>query len=358
MFIGDVSILIYIINNLYKMFSNKEDLKNWILDYIDIKGKKSLHIAINNSKVIKDRIQEYTSFLPTESKYNQRCYHIINELYEIPYCKYCKANKVNFNNRDKNWKYLEYCSSKCGRINDNSFGKYKETSLKKYGVDNYSKTKDFKDRMVKNNIEKYGTDWYQKSEDFKLKSVKTCLEKYGFTSYSKTNEFKKKIRESFLNNWGVDWYTKSKDFRDKFKKTCLEKYGFEHFMLDDFICNSFKKQFKSYILPSGESIKLQGYENFALDILFLNYVESDIVISNTDIREEIGIINYFIGDNEKVYLPDIYIKSQNKIIEVKSKWTYEIEIIKNKLKKEACLDMGMEFEFWIIDRNGKLNMVL
>jgi len=56
MFIGDVSILIYIINNLYKMFSNKEDLKNWILDYIDIKGKKSLHIAINNSKVIKDRI--------------------------------------------------------------------------------------------------------------------------------------------------------------------------------------------------------------------------------------------------------------------------------------------------------------
>ena len=58
--------------------------------------------------------------------------------------------------------------------------------------------------------------------------------------------------------------------------------------------------------------------------------------------------------SDKISPGDLYLVTK----EVKSKWTYEIEIIKNKLKKEACLDMGMEFEFWIIDRNGKLNMVL
>ena len=83
---------------------------------------------------------------------------------------------------------------------------------------------------------------------------------------------------------------------------------------------------------------------------------------------DVSILIYIINNLYKMFsnkedlknwiLDYIYIKSQNKIIEVKSKWTYEIEIIKNKLKKEACLDMGMEFEFWIIDRNGKLNMVL
>jgi len=29
------------------MFNNKEELKKWITDYIDNKGKRSLHIAMN-----------------------------------------------------------------------------------------------------------------------------------------------------------------------------------------------------------------------------------------------------------------------------------------------------------------------
>ena len=340
------------------MFNNVLELKSWISDYIENKGKRSLHIAINNSKGIKEDIKAHTDFLPEEIGFNQRCYHILNDIKEIPVCKYCGIEKVNFNNRDKKWGYLDYCSSKCGRLNSKSQLKYKETSLKKYGVDNFSKTKVFKDKMNDLNISKYGVKWYQQSEDFRQKSIKTCLEKYGFTSYTKTEEFKLKIRESFMLNWGVDWYTKSQDFRDKFKKTCMERYGVEHFMFDDDISNLFKKQYKDYKLPSGKIVRIQGYENFALDILLKKYNEDDLLISNKEIRNEIGIINYIIDDSQKIYIPDIYIKSENKIIEVKSQFTYDSELEKNKIKKESCIDMGIDFEFWIIDKSGNIKNCL
>lgn len=339
------------------MFNNINELKKWIEDYINNKGKRSLHIAINNSEDIKVNISHYTQFLPKEIGYNQRCYHIINEIYEIPKCKKCGINNVNFNNRNKEWRYLDYCSSKCGRINEESMQKYKKTSLIKYGVDNYSKTKDFKDRMIDINKNNYGVDWYQQSLDFKEKSILSCLSKYGFDRFSKTEDFKIRVRKTFVEKYGVDWYTKSNDFKSKFRNTCLEKYGCEHFLLNEDLSSRFKRQFKDYEMPSGKIYKIQGYENIAIDELLNNYKEDDIVISNIDIRKEIGIINYFMDKNERLYIPDIYIKSENKIIEVKSNWTYNLEVEKNLLKKEACVKSGIKFEFWIISRNRKIKIL-
>lgn len=68
------------------MFETLEDLKTWVNDYIANKGKKSLHTAINNSKRIKNDIITFTHFLPIETRINQRCYHIISGLVEIPLC--------------------------------------------------------------------------------------------------------------------------------------------------------------------------------------------------------------------------------------------------------------------------------
>jgi hypothetical protein len=54
--------------------------------------------------------------------------------------------------------------------------------------------------------------------------------------------------------------------------------------------------------------------------------------------------------------PDIYIKSLNKIIEVKSDYVYIKELQKNIIKKKACLYLGYNFEFWIFD--GKHNLTI
>jgi len=49
------------------------------------------------------------------------------------------------------------------------------------------------------------------------------------------------------------------------------------------------------------------------------------------------------------YYPDIYIKSENKVIEVKSNYTFYKDYDKNILKKKACIKMGLDFEFMILD---------
>jgi hypothetical protein len=47
------------------------------------------------------------------------------------------------------------------------------------------------------------------------------------------------------------------------------------------------------------------------------------------------------------------VKSENKIIEVKSSYTYSKELIKNILKSLATRKLGFEFEFWIYTPNKK-----
>lgn len=58
-------------------------------------------------------------------------------------------------------------------------------------------------------------------------------------------------------------------------------------------------------------------------------------------------ISYKLNQKEFKYYPDIYIKSENKIIEVKSSWTYEKNLVKNILKALATMKLGYSFEFWI-----------
>lgn len=133
-----------------------------------------------------------------------------------------------------------------------------------------------------------------------------------------------------------------KDISDRFKKLWQN---------EDFI-NSVKdngKLYKKYILPSGEIVNIQGNENLALDILLKNYSENDLIIGISEINK-IDSFYYEDKDGETHrYFPDFYIKSENKIIEVKSEWTYNINYEKNQLKMNACLEKNYNFEFMIID---------
>jgi len=62
-------------------------------------------------------------------------------------------------------------------------------------------------------------------------------------------------------------------------------------------------------------------------------------------------IKYFLNNKEKRYYPDILIKSENLIIEVKSDYTYKKDLIKNILKALATRKLGYDFEFWIYDKD-------
>lgn len=137
------------------------------------------------------------------------------------------------------------------------------------------------------------------------------------------------------------------------KSTCLEKYGYEIPMHHpDVLDNCIKKQYniKPFTFPSGNIVQMQGYEDLALKILIdTGYQENDIITSRTLIPSFIYIHN----KKEKKYLPDIFIQSENKIIEVKSDRTFDIMKIQNLIKALSARKSGYDFEFWIFNKVKK-----
>jgi hypothetical protein len=108
---------------------------------------------------------------------------------------------------------------------------------------------------------------------------------------------------------------------------------------------------KEYIFPSGNKIKIQGYEHFALDELLNieNINENDIMTGYKDVPT----IWYHDENNKKRrHYVDIFIPKQNRCIEIKSTWTAK----KNNgiifLKQNAAKELGYIYEIWIYDAKG------
>ena len=166
------------------------------------------------------------------------------------------------------------------------------------------------------------------------------------TKHKKTPEYREKMRI----------LTKRKIYgfgTEKFRKTIRERYGVENISQDTSIHKrQHRVRSKQYIFPSGRIEMIQGYEHLAIDEILKNFNEDDIVVNLSEIRDLVGRFFYKLGDQKKVYHPDIYIKSSRTIVEVKSGWTFSKELEINMLKKQAVLEKGLNFEFMIFDRNG------
>lgn len=127
-------------------------------------------------------------------------------------------------------------------------------------------------------------------------------------------------------------------------------------LLDKLYINhqEFYKNIKiDHITKSGKIFKLDSKcEEKALIRLLKKYNEDNIKRDRTELPN----ILYTCSNKEfcnclKVphkYFCDFYIPTENLIIEVKSKRTYEIDKDKNDLKKKICEEKGYKFEFIII----------
>lgn len=212
--------------------------------------------------------------------------------------------------------------------------KIKATCMSKYGVDSHFRSKEVIENRKKKVFEKYGVENVLQIKEvidkIKASNIKKCGHEYATQNLTK-------------EEWGKRM--------EKRKKTNIERFGYEnpaqHPETFEKIQES-AKRFKEYKMPSGEIRKIQGYEGFALDELLKIYEENQI---KTD-RKDVGRIKYVLNGINKYYSPDIGIPNENKLIEVKSKFTYTIEPEKIKCKGEACKGLGFEYEIWIYDRKG------
>jgi hypothetical protein len=193
------------------------------------------------------------------------------------------------------------------------------------------------------------------NEKTKEKYKEICLEKYGTENPFSNEEIKEKIKETCLEKYGTENPMQNEKTKEKFKETCLEKYGVEHphqnaNIMDKCSKNAYK--LKEYTLPSGKTIKLQGYEYFAFDELLKTENIPEEEISNG--CKNVPVIWY--EDAQKMkhrHYVDIFISSQNRCIEVKSTWTAEKKKDNIFLKQQFAKELGYKYEIWVYNQKGE-----
>ena len=136
----------------------------------------------------------------------------------------------------------------------------------------------------------------------------------------------------------------------------FKKYGYENpsqcpIIADKKTKNSYNR--KLYILPSGKEEYIQGYEHFALDKLIKEeFIEETDIITGCKNVPTIWY-NDELGKKHRHYV-DIFIKSMNKFIEVKSTWTYKKNMEKVELTKNTIKEKGFLYECWVFDSKGNV----
>lgn len=321
---------------------------------------------------------------------------------EISYNHFDKGRRCN-NKECMNKKKEETSMIKFGKAYYTQTEEYKkavkETSIKKYGETHHTKTKEYLEKIKKFNLEKYGKEYLFQTDDFKEKLKKKCMdnygleyysqtnlvkdkiiitniEKYGFACSSKNNDVKQKMINTNIEKYGVQFTLSNKIIKDKANKTILDKYNVDNISQCDFIKikkqqtsfenygtyhpmqnidvftkskhHSFNK--KKYYMPSGKLVIIQGYENFMLDDLVETYSEDDIITDDFSKPE----VWYFDDDGKyHRYFADAYIPKDNRVIEVKSIYTFQLDRRKIHLTKMAVYALGYEYNLIVYDKKGK-----
>lgn len=104
-------------------------------------------------------------------------------------------------------------------------------------------------------------------------------------------------------------------------------------------------------LPSGKIISVHGYERFAIPHLISQGVQENDLICGVF---KCDPIQYVYKGSIHHYIPDIYIKSLNMIVEVKSKYHFFRELERNGAKAKATVEAGYNFRLLVFGGNGNI----
>ena len=302
------------------------------------KIKTGVENIFNDVEYIKKKFQKkYGVNHPSKVK------KFINKSKQTCLIKYgCEFSFQSENNKKKT-----QCTKK-QRYDDshyNNQSKSLSTLFKNYGVSNPSHIPFISEKRKSTMVDRYGVEHIMQSDEYKEKYTDTMNERYGVSYPMQNSELFEKRKSTMVDRYGVEHIMQSDEYKEKYTDTMNERYGVPYAMQNP---ASHEKQqcrrWKDYTLPSGKIVKLQGYEDKALDILLKTYNENDLIMSRKDMPE----FWYMVDDKPHRYYPDIYIPLENKIIEVKSSYTYNVDIQRNLLKAECVRFRGYIFEFMIL----------
>lgn len=320
-------------------------------EVIDICVLKSGKVNPNLSRIV-NKNKELYGYL--HSRYPNDDYvsnlftlkRIINKVEELPRCQKCGAKIYKVNAR--------WCSQKC-QLSDPKFIEerelkydrvvghqhYKETCIKKYGVDNTFKLQQIQDKRRKTNLERYGCEEFLSTDIAKKKRLITCLDKYDVDNPSKTDFVKDKISkkvkdkiEEIKLKVSTTWKSHTKEENheiskkrqntiktkyggmdviiNKAKQTCLERYGVDNPLKSKEIRSSIdwddvnKKRIMTK--QKNKTFNTSKPEDELYDYVKKKFPDA---------------IHHMINDPRYPYECDIYIPSLDIFIEYQGTWTHD-----------------------------------
>jgi hypothetical protein len=118
------------------------------------------------------------------------------------------------------------------------------------------------------------------------------------------------------------------------------------------MATAFQKR-KEVVSPNGKTWSVLGYEDsFINTILEAGIEDTDL---EAGISDHIPVCRYIFNGKNRRWFPDAFIKSQSKIIEIKSTWTYSLA---HKMMKEKMAWCPYDCELWIYSSATKLVEVI
>ncbi len=229
----------------------------------------------------------------------------------------------------------------------------------------------------KKHLENHGVEYPLQSKKIQDKIDLVFMEKYGVRRPFLSEEYSNNLKKIMLQKYGCEFYIQS----EKCKSEMLEKYGsefyiqsnhFKEFMIKTYgdsspmrvpelfhkaMKNCFAK--KKYVLKNTKrEIYVMGFENIAIDYLLNNkniFLKRDLIEDEIIVGEEVPNFAYLDDTNKNHrYYPDIHIKNEKLIYEVKSTYTFNYHPRLNYLKFKSVANAGYTIKVLMYDAKKKL----
>jgi len=236
---------------------------------------------------------------------------------------------------------------------NNKLNYWKQGTIKKYGVDNVFKLKEFQDKATQTREEKYGGKYTlsknsslepsarqnsietNKSEESKRKRIQTNIKKYGVPHPIQSDVVREKTEKTNLLRYGVKHPTQSKIIKNKIIKNNMKKYGVKSTLQLDSVKEKITKtNLKRYGVPhyhqTIDARKAQSkrmIENKS-KILKTKIKNGTLKISKPEqkLHNELSKLFHNVqiqfNSNEYPFACDFYIPDRQLYIELNASWTH------------------------------------
>lgn len=209
-------------------------------------------------------------------------------------------------------------------------------------------------------LERYGFREIMHNPEFQQKYKNTIKEKYNVSNIFQAQEVKDKMKIANLKKYGVEHHIASKEVKEIIKANVMQNYGVENVsqvakFRSNWKASNFK--IKTMILPSGKEIKYQGFEDaIIIQMLEQGVAEDDLYTESELCEKDLMPEFWYTTEDGKQhrYFPDLFIKSQNRFIEVKSTYTFELDPERVFQKLDCVFFAGYNVSLYILGNKKEI----